>query len=81
MDSIQNGILIYPNPTKGIFLLEVKDINIETIKITDLTGRIIKEEKIDSQNCSINISEHKKGIYILHLYSDIEVYILRVVKE
>jgi hypothetical protein len=57
---------IYPNPTKEILNVECENKNSE-IKITDVFGNIIKQQKIVNDKTTINISDLKEGIYFIQL--------------
>ena len=63
-----NGINIYPNPTKEILNIELKTMN-ETskqIQITNLLGEVLLHTKITgAQHLSFNISHLTSGVYFL----------------
>jgi PKD repeat protein len=66
---------VYPNPTSGIFTLEMFGIadNQVEIFITDLTSRIVMEDKADFHSYykkEINLQHVDKGAYIIHIKSD-----------
>jgi len=61
-----NGITIYPIPNKNEFIfIKSKIETIGTIKVYNMTGRIILEKNIDSTHRKLNISELSSGIYML----------------
>ena len=53
--------IIYPNPASDKFNFNVQG-NVKSIKIYDISGRLIKEETKLTTN-SVNISSLTKGIY------------------
>ncbi len=62
------NLTIYPNPTNGIFTIDFgqtyRKVN---IRLTDLTGKVIKEETV-SQASIINMQTvEAKGVYFLHI--------------
>ena len=59
-------VKFYPNPTKGILIIET-GIEIEHIEIYDLLGSLLYETKFKPE---INISNLNEGIYLLKLYSE-----------
>ena len=65
-DNVKKGILnICPNPTKGIFTIEGKDI--QSVEITNISGQIIKQFKIQNSKFKIDLSKQPKGIYIIKI--------------
>lgn len=64
-----NELNIYPNPTNGILNFEFENVlqNL-TIKLFDLSGKLIIEEPI--QNNTLNLNKISKGIYTLQLLDE-----------
>lgn len=71
------NLKIFPNPTKDILILEEKEneftINDSIIDIIDLTGKIVKQQKIQNHQSIINVGEMGKGFYLLRLSKNNEV--------
>ncbi len=65
----QLDIFIYPNPNKGSFYVDCRLVKEEDIKleITDLTGKIISKQNLNSEVNFINIKNLTKGIYIINI--------------
>lgn len=88
LDELTNhiNISIYPNPNGGQFTIDVKssEINPVSIKITDMTGRLIYLKSdisfVEELTEKINIEEKGKGTYFIHVtsgeYSKIEKVIV-----
>ncbi len=57
----------YPNPTNSILNIELNNFlnRVYSINILTSIGQIIKTEKSDRSNVSLNISELKEGIYFI----------------
>ena len=77
---VKNNINIYPNPACTILNLQVaNNTSINKISITDLTGKIVKEQ---TQNATtINVENLAQGLYILEAYSDEQKMVSKFVKE
>jgi len=59
-------IQIYPNPAKNLLRIEnIKNIEIESMSLTNMNGQIIKE--FDSKKTQLNISEIASGLYFLKI--------------
>ena len=67
-------ILIYPNPSKGIFNLELYSIkNSCQLLVTNLLGKKIYSETInsaDKQSTQIDLSDYSSGVYNLSLIEE-----------
>jgi hypothetical protein len=68
--------IFYPNPTRGI--INIKCENLIKILIYDNLGKKIKEFEPKPQ---IDLSDISKGIYIIKLISDNEIFMNKVVIE
>ncbi len=74
----KQGVLIYPNPS-GDFIT-IKNENLEafnSIKLYALTGKLIKEVKVEDQLTMINVQDVKPGTYILNIDDSVH----KIVKE
>jgi hypothetical protein len=67
----ENLMEVYPNPSSGIINLKLNGVSIEnvTVKIHDISGRLVHEDVISSNNQSIDLSSLPKGNYVLKLQS------------
>ena len=64
--STTTGVSVYPNPSNGKFILE----NVEgasSVKLVDLSGRVIATKSIVTGTTTIDFSEVATGKYILHI--------------
>jgi hypothetical protein len=55
---------IFPNPAKDY--IQIQSVKLEMVRIIDVTGKLILQEKVDSENQLINIESLSNGIYIIH---------------
>ncbi len=84
------GARIYPNPTQGVFMLEMQlpenDNGTVNIQVIDLTGRILQTEIASitkghlKKNMSLQINL-AKGIYLLRIIAGNKTYTTRLVYE
>ena len=64
-------ILVYPNPTEGIFTLEGK--NIQTIEIFNMNGKSIIKKQLNwnsgnmLQKINLDLTNQQKGIYFIKI--------------
>jgi hypothetical protein len=62
-------INIFPNPSNGIFYIQAQ--NIETIEVSDVSGKIVRRIKnlnADNGIIKIDLGKLEKGVYLLKLY-------------
>lgn len=74
------NINIYPNPTKDIVNIKLPEGDF-TIKIMDLSGKIIERYSYINTNESIDLSTLSSGIYYVKIESDHFVHIEELIKE
>jgi len=67
------GFRVYPNPISDRLSISFEEIPIGNIQIQifDITGRLIGSNEIDNQsNITFNLSDLKKGVYIMNIKSN-----------
>lgn len=60
-------ISVYPNPSRGIFNLNLKNINEGNISIVNTLGEIVYQSEVNNQSSVLDLSNYPKGIYFLQL--------------
>ncbi len=63
----KNLVKIYPNPTKGFFTVEGKDI--QSIEVLNMKGQLVywKENSKGQRQTTVDISSRPKGIYLVNV--------------
>ena len=75
-----NSIInVYPNPNNGIFNLSFKNYNEYDLIISDVLGKIIYTNKIKNENEKIDLSSQPKGIYIVKLISERNIFFRKII--
>jgi glucose/arabinose dehydrogenase len=63
-DFTKSGISVYPNPASSeLFIKNENNVELSSIKITDLTGKIVANQ--NTEFSSMNISDLSKGMYFV----------------
>ena len=78
---IISDLIVYPNPTKDILIIEFSEINKGTIEITNIAGQIIFMEKLNDSRMEIKVSEYPVGMYILKFISEENETVAKFIKE
>ena len=72
--SLTPEAVIYPNPTNGIFNIDVKNA-VNTIKVINLLGEEVYNENVSNENVgttkTVDLGRFVNGIYIVRLTNDI----------
>ncbi|PLX10930.1 MAG: hypothetical protein C0597_15960 [Marinilabiliales bacterium] len=71
----QENIKIYPNPSNGLFSIEIKGVSNETftIKVFNVIGSIVYNNKLTGESIikeQVDISDNAKGMYFISIESD-----------
>ncbi len=63
-------VTVYPNPSEGMFTVDVSFSGIKTIDVTDLAGKVI--EKVSTSDNSVTFNEDKisSGVYLVSVSTD-----------
>lgn len=80
--STKPELVVYPNPSKGIFNLEFKN-EVTNITVIDILGKTVLEEKNDPSTVSksIDLSSFQNGVYIIKVSNGTESAEYKVLLE
>ena len=64
-----NSIKIFPNPSNGLYELQLNDFESDNINLTvnDVLGKTVFKTKITNTNTKIDLSNHPNGIYFIEI--------------
>lgn len=74
-----NGIQLFPNPTSGIIGIRIQKTGSYLVKVRDLTGRTVFEEKQNSSFQTLDMSSYSNGIYFFEIENGEETYFDKIV--
>lgn len=75
------GVDIMPNPAYNSVTVAISgESNIASVRIADLTGRVLSAVDNISNNQSIDISQLPQGVYFMQISVDKQTYVRRLVK-
>lgn len=73
--------VIWPNPVEDVLNIKPQTLNHQADYIIfDINGRTIKSDRLDNTN-SISMSDLSKGIYVLTIFTDNNVFTQKIVKK
>ncbi|WP_339887343.1 M4 family metallopeptidase [uncultured Flavobacterium sp.] len=79
-----NSISIYPNPSNGIFNINLGETNPSLIEVYDLTGKIILSKKdiiLSDLTTTIDLSSASQGVYFVKIVADNQQIVKRIIKQ
>ncbi len=72
-------INVYPNPANELFTIASKDM--QSITITDITGKIVYENQEPESSITIQCSDWPAGVYVVKCSSDYNYTIQKIVVD
>ncbi|HBS85140.1 MAG: hypothetical protein A2W91_01510 [Bacteroidetes bacterium GWF2_38_335] len=75
---VMKNFIVYPNPAKEKIFIE-SDASIDKVEIFDVSGIKIKKDIVNSNNYQTNISNLKKGLYFIRIYSNDSFYVEKLI--
>ncbi|OSZ79059.1 hypothetical protein CAP35_12655 [Chitinophagaceae bacterium IBVUCB1] len=66
---------IYPNPTSGIFNIEIQhDVKVDKIIVMDVTGKVVATRTNVEGNTKFDLGDVARGVYYVHVMYGTEVF-------
>ena len=62
------AIKLFPNPTKGVFSIESKQVNVSKVEIYSILGKKLKE--YNTSITTFDIEDLSNGLYMVKIYSE-----------
>lgn len=76
-----SGIKLYPNPSKGEFIIEIQDKMVHAIEVSDLSGRRLYSTSSNQDKISVDLSSFANGVYYVKVSSDKQQEVIKIVKQ
>ena len=66
------ALLVYPNPTSGVFIVEWKNANLDVccFRMYDQSGKLLISNQLTKEANTIDMSNQPEGIYYLQLIEE-----------
>jgi hypothetical protein len=78
VNDIKTGIMTFPNPVSDIFSI-VSDSKINTVTLTDLTGKVVRNMSPQTNSYTFDMSSLGKGIYMVKIETDLQTTTRKIV--
>jgi myo-inositol-hexaphosphate 3-phosphohydrolase len=80
LERSNNLIKVYPNPSKGIYNINLISKSDISLNVFDLSGRLVLSDKLkNTNNIELDISDKLSGTYILKMVIDDLHYQKRII--
>lgn len=80
-DDYVNMVSIYPNPTTDYINIQNTDV-IQNVMVYDLSGKIIMNQNINTNQTTLSVSDLKNGVYVMMVYTNgTKPYITKFIKN
>lgn len=67
--TLKGELIIYPNPCENYVYVEINRNKVFSVRIRDLSGKVLKDEKVFNGYNLINLSELSNGLYFVELWN------------
>ncbi len=80
-DANSELFLVYPNPSDGLFTIELKNESKATMQVFDITGKVVKSVQLDrNEPYSLDLSGYAKGIYMIKMNGE-QQYMQKIILQ
>jgi hypothetical protein len=81
--TLNNSVLVYPNPSNGEFTIDLdKGLNESvTIEVYDLNGKLIKVYATSESILILDLDQFENGVYVLEVNSKTQIIQKRLIKQ
>jgi hypothetical protein len=80
-DVKQSIFNVYPNPTNGVFTIELDATEKHDINVINALGQTVYSSTTDDVITTINLSSYSKGVYTVELKNNSATYLEKVIVE
>ena len=77
----QSQFNLYPNPTDGVFVIELEENSKYDVTVIDILGKTVFSTNTNGMNTSIDLSSFDKGIYTVELKDENAIYTEKIIVE
>lgn len=72
---------VFPNPGSGSYTITLENESGSSLKVLDLTGRLILERELLEKEVEVNLNDQAKGIYIFMVQTSSGLKTQKVIKQ
>lgn len=72
---------VYPNPTQDHLKIQIDQIGLKIIELSEVTGKVIRTAQFDSPSYQLSTADLPRGIYYLKIVSGNSTEIRKVIRD
>lgn len=76
-----NNVIIYPNPTNGVFKVHIENIENSMIEVVNALGKTILIQNVNKNMTNIDLTNQPNGIYFVKVVSGDIIEVQQVIKN
>tara|TARA_R110001592_G_scaffold58067_2_gene176292 strand:+ start:3815 stop:6457 length:2643 start_codon:yes stop_codon:yes gene_type:complete len=76
-----NDFVVYPNPTSQSVTVEFNDNQKRDVRIVNIAGQTIINQKITTKKTTLNVAELATGVYFLEVKNNDELKTIKLIKQ
>jgi hypothetical protein len=80
-ENMTNLVSVYPNPTNGVFTVNISDVKATSIAVYNAVGEEVYQAKCNGNNAVIDLKNNAKGVYFIKVVTNDGILNQRVVKQ
>jgi hypothetical protein len=77
----QSQFNLYPNPTDGVFVIELEENSKYDVTVIDILGKTVYTSSINNMSTTIDLSGFDKGVYTVELKDENSKYTEKLIVE
>ena len=81
VDSKQSIFNVYPNPSNGVFVIELDAISKYDVRVYNVLGQTVYTTSTNAMSTTVDLSSFDKGIYTVELKDENTIYTEKVIVE
>jgi hypothetical protein len=79
-DLDEDGFSAYPNPVSNELTVVSEDM-IHTMKVYDITGKVLSNQKVNATQTKVDVTSFQPGIYMISIETEEEVITKKFIKQ
>jgi hypothetical protein len=80
-ENVSEFVSVYPNPTNGIFTVNVNDTKATSISVLNTLGEEIYQAKCNGNNTVVDLKNAANGVYFIQVATEAGILNQRIVKQ
>jgi len=76
----EDGFVAFPNPATSELTIQSEDV-INSMRITSITGKLLTNQKVNSNQTQVDVSTFQPGIYMISIETEEEVLTKKFIKQ